>query len=242
MTILSLFSEEQLNLDSRLEGLCQPFIAHNLSSGNFGSLITVFLNKVSELLELADKDSYVNDHFCPIFNVIWLDFDLYLQKCSYLANIQRTVHHSKFDQIFTRNRNRIPVAATFRSNTNGRWRCGRSSSSDKYVYRNWWETSRPGYRWWIEIRVIRQCRRQFDCHFAGEVSIWMSSVIAVPYADRDFVFLQRVYLSFAFGSGEFVDRSIVGTFVCTHRQVHHLSHHFQEFKCEYVDECVVAFR
>lgn len=49
-------SEEQLNLDSRLEPLCQSFINHNLTSGNFGSLINVFLNKVSELLELSDKE------------------------------------------------------------------------------------------------------------------------------------------------------------------------------------------
>lgn len=57
--------------------MCQQFISHNLATGkytdtirferilfnaffsflgNFGSLITVFLSKVSELLELSDKD------------------------------------------------------------------------------------------------------------------------------------------------------------------------------------------
>lgn len=49
-------SQEQLSLDSRLETLCQSFISHNLQSGNFGSLVTVFLHKVAELLELSDQE------------------------------------------------------------------------------------------------------------------------------------------------------------------------------------------
>lgn len=51
------FSEEQLSLDSRLESFCQSFIGHNLTSGNFGSLITVFLSRVKDLIELPDKES-----------------------------------------------------------------------------------------------------------------------------------------------------------------------------------------
>lgn len=50
------FSQEQLSLDSRLETLCQSFISHNLSTGNFGSLINVYLVKVSELLALSDAE------------------------------------------------------------------------------------------------------------------------------------------------------------------------------------------
>lgn len=43
-------------MDSRLEQMCQSFINHNLTSGNFGALISVFLGKVGELLELSDKE------------------------------------------------------------------------------------------------------------------------------------------------------------------------------------------
>lgn len=52
------YSQEQLNLDSRLESLCQSFISHNLLTGNFGSLIVIFLNKVAALLELSDQEMY----------------------------------------------------------------------------------------------------------------------------------------------------------------------------------------
>ncbi|XP_055316228.1 dymeclin isoform X2 [Sitodiplosis mosellana] len=62
-------SEEQLSLDSRLETMCQQFISHNLATGNFGSLITIFLNKVSELLELSDKDSM---HIWQTFNALFI--------------------------------------------------------------------------------------------------------------------------------------------------------------------------
>lgn len=50
------YSEEQLSLDSRLETLCQHFLSNNLVSGNLGSLVNIFLGKVSELLELSDKE------------------------------------------------------------------------------------------------------------------------------------------------------------------------------------------
>lgn len=76
------FSEEQLSLDSRLETLCQQFISHNLTTGNFGSLIIVFLNKVSELLELSDKERYkikgVFTYFIMFDNLYLFDFFLML--------------------------------------------------------------------------------------------------------------------------------------------------------------------
>lgn len=49
-------SEEQLNLDSRLETYLESFIQSNLTSGNFGALITVFLRKADDLLALSDSD------------------------------------------------------------------------------------------------------------------------------------------------------------------------------------------
>lgn len=63
-------SQEQLALDSRLESLCQSFIAHNLSTGNFGSLVNVFLVKVSELLALSDAESTV--HIWQAFNAMFI--------------------------------------------------------------------------------------------------------------------------------------------------------------------------
>ncbi|KXJ75561.1 hypothetical protein RP20_CCG011468 [Aedes albopictus] len=63
-------SQEQLSLDSRLESLCQSFISHNLSTGNFGSLINVYLVKVSELLALSDAESTV--HIWQAFNALFI--------------------------------------------------------------------------------------------------------------------------------------------------------------------------
>ena len=63
-------TQEQLNLDSRLESLCQLFISNNLKTGNFGSLITVFLTKVSELLSLSDQES--NMHIWQTFNALFI--------------------------------------------------------------------------------------------------------------------------------------------------------------------------
>ncbi|KNC27216.1 Dymeclin [Lucilia cuprina] len=63
-------TQEQLNLDSRLESLCQSFISNNLKTGNFGSLITVFLTKVSELLSLSDQES--NMHIWHTFNALFI--------------------------------------------------------------------------------------------------------------------------------------------------------------------------
>lgn len=58
-------SQEQLSLDSRLESLCQSFISHNLLTGNLGSLIIIFLNKVALLLELSDHEMYVVNDVYP---------------------------------------------------------------------------------------------------------------------------------------------------------------------------------
>lgn len=63
-------SEEQLSLDSRLESLLQSFVTHNLSTGNFGSLITVFLEKVQQLLELSDQES--NLHIWKTYNALYI--------------------------------------------------------------------------------------------------------------------------------------------------------------------------
>lgn len=64
------FSQDQLNLDSRLEALCQSFIGNNLKTGNFGSLVTVFLEKTSELLSLSDQES--NMHVWQTFNALFI--------------------------------------------------------------------------------------------------------------------------------------------------------------------------
>lgn len=59
-----------MSLDSRLGTLCQNFISHNLSTGNLGSLITVFLGKVSQCLELPDKESSI--HVWQAFNALFI--------------------------------------------------------------------------------------------------------------------------------------------------------------------------
>ncbi|XP_023168308.1 dymeclin [Drosophila hydei] len=63
-------SQDQLSLDSRLETLCQSFIGNNLKTGNFGSLITVFLEKATELLSLSDQES--NMHVWQTFNALFI--------------------------------------------------------------------------------------------------------------------------------------------------------------------------
>lgn len=62
-------SQEQLSLDARLETLCQHFVSHNLSTGNFGSLIYVFLTKVSDLLAITESESSV--HVWQTFNALF---------------------------------------------------------------------------------------------------------------------------------------------------------------------------
>lgn len=51
-------SDDQLNMDSKLEPFLESFIQSNLSSGNLGSLVTVFLRKTSDLLALSDTERY----------------------------------------------------------------------------------------------------------------------------------------------------------------------------------------
>uniref|UniRef100_A0A336M4W0 Dymeclin n=1 Tax=Culicoides sonorensis TaxID=179676 RepID=A0A336M4W0_CULSO len=63
-------SQEQLNLDARLESLCQKFVANNLSTGNLGSLVYVFLNKVTELLAISEEESSV--HVWQTFNALFM--------------------------------------------------------------------------------------------------------------------------------------------------------------------------
>lgn len=63
-------SQDQLSLDSRLETLCQSFIGNNLKTGNFGSLVTVFLEKATELLSLSDQES--NMHVWQTFNALFI--------------------------------------------------------------------------------------------------------------------------------------------------------------------------
>lgn len=63
-------SQEQLNLDARLESLCQQFVANNLSTGNLGSLVYVFLNKVTEVLAISEEESSV--HVWQTFNALFM--------------------------------------------------------------------------------------------------------------------------------------------------------------------------
>lgn len=58
-------------MDSRLEPLCQQFIASNLHSGNLGTLITVLLAKVNELLALSDQQNN-NLHIWQTFNALFI--------------------------------------------------------------------------------------------------------------------------------------------------------------------------
>nr|CAD7570270.1 unnamed protein product [Timema californicum] len=48
---------EQKALDERIEGLCRQLMVNNLQSGNFGSLLHVFLTRASELLASAQTDN-----------------------------------------------------------------------------------------------------------------------------------------------------------------------------------------
>lgn len=49
-------NDDQLNFDTKLEPFLETFIQSNLTSGNLGSLVTVFLSKASELLSLSDSE------------------------------------------------------------------------------------------------------------------------------------------------------------------------------------------
>lgn len=63
-------SDEQLNLDSRLEQFLESFIQNNLTSGNLGSLITIFLQKAADVLSLNDTESHL--HVYKLYNCVFI--------------------------------------------------------------------------------------------------------------------------------------------------------------------------
>lgn len=63
-------SEEQLNLDSRLETFLENVIQNNLTSGNFGSLVNVFLARAADILSLNDTESHL--HVYKLYNCIFI--------------------------------------------------------------------------------------------------------------------------------------------------------------------------
>jgi dymeclin len=63
-------SDDQLKLDSRLEGFLESFIQNNLTSGNFGSLVTVFLAKAADVLSLNDTESHL--HVYKLYNCVFI--------------------------------------------------------------------------------------------------------------------------------------------------------------------------
>ena len=63
-------SDEQLNLDSRLEQFLESFIQNNLTSGNFGSLVSVFLQKAADVLSLNDTESHL--HVYKLYNCVFI--------------------------------------------------------------------------------------------------------------------------------------------------------------------------
>lgn len=60
--------EEQLNLDSRLEPFLESIIQNNLTSGNFGALISVFLKRSADILSLNDSESHL--HVYKLYNCV----------------------------------------------------------------------------------------------------------------------------------------------------------------------------
>lgn len=63
-------SDEQLNLDSRLETFLESFIQNNLTSGNLGSLVTIFLQKAADVLSLNDTESHL--HVYKLYNCVFI--------------------------------------------------------------------------------------------------------------------------------------------------------------------------
>ncbi|XP_067630358.1 dymeclin [Eurosta solidaginis] len=98
-------SQDQLSLDSRLETLCQSFINNNLKTGNFGSLINVYLEKVAELLSLSDKESNI---------CIWQTFNALFIIRSIIKYIIETGSEFQLLQHFEA----IPSAAVLHANDN----------------------------------------------------------------------------------------------------------------------------
>lgn len=63
-------SDEQLQLDSRLESFLESFIQNNLTSGNFGSLVQQFLQRAADVLSLNDTGSHL--HVYKLYNCVFL--------------------------------------------------------------------------------------------------------------------------------------------------------------------------
>ncbi|XP_067003661.1 dymeclin isoform X2 [Anabrus simplex] len=63
-------SSENRLLDERIEKFCQQLLVHNLSSGNVGSLLHVFLSRASELLASAQTDN--NMFSWQIYNALFI--------------------------------------------------------------------------------------------------------------------------------------------------------------------------
>ncbi|GLV36306.1 uncharacterized protein CBL_08800 [Carabus blaptoides fortunei] len=63
-------SHDQLTLDTRLEPLCQQILSNNMTSGNVGSLIQVFLIRASELLASTNTEN--NMFAWQTFNTLFL--------------------------------------------------------------------------------------------------------------------------------------------------------------------------
>ncbi|XP_021934466.1 dymeclin-like, partial [Zootermopsis nevadensis] len=63
-------SSEHHALDERIDATCRQLLANNLQSGNFGSLLHVFLSRASELLASAQTD---NNMFCwQTYNALFI--------------------------------------------------------------------------------------------------------------------------------------------------------------------------
>jgi len=58
LVCLTFYSSEHHALDERIDATCHLLLANNLHSGNFGSLLHVFLGRASELLASAQTDKY----------------------------------------------------------------------------------------------------------------------------------------------------------------------------------------
>ncbi|RZC40688.1 Dymeclin and/or Hid1 domain containing protein [Asbolus verrucosus] len=66
-------SNDQLALESKIENLCQLLLRNNLTSGNFGTIIDVFLSRASELLAATNTDASL---------FIWQSFNiLFIIRC-----------------------------------------------------------------------------------------------------------------------------------------------------------------
>lgn len=61
-------SEEQIQLDAKLEPFLESIIQNNLTSGNFGSLLSVFLKRAADILSLNDSESH--NHVYKLYNCV----------------------------------------------------------------------------------------------------------------------------------------------------------------------------